>query len=130
MRVLVVDDDESIRAVLVEALADEGHDVAQAASGAQALTLLQTSNGNGRPDLIVLDLLMPGVDGWDFTAAYRALPPPHAPLLLLTAAVVGPEGTVAGRPLPPAAGTLAKPFTLDDLLALVQRHAGSAPRAS
>ena len=123
VRVLVVDDDDSTRGVLVEALADEGYVVMPAADGAAALALLEA----WRPDLILLDLLMPGMDGWAFTEAYQQIAPPHAPLVLLTAGTVGLEETVAGRPVPAAAGVLPKPFILDDLLALVQRHAQSAP---
>ena len=114
---LVVDDDESIRAVLAQALTDEGCEVVQAADDADALALLAT----WPPDLILLDLLMPRLDGWDFLAVAQQ----RAPVILLTAAQVTPDGTVAGRPLPPAAGVLVKPFTLDDLFAVVQ--AAGAP---
>ena len=109
MRVLVVDDDESIRAVLAETLGDEGHEVAQAADGADALALV----GTWPPDLILLDLLMPRMDGWDFLAVAHQ----RAPVILLTATQVTPDGTVAGRPLPPVAGVLPKPFNISDLLA-------------
>jgi DNA-binding response OmpR family regulator len=71
---------------------------------------------------VLLDLWLPGADGGAVAAAYRRLPAPHAPVLLLSAvpgaaAHVGPLG---------AAGLLAKPFDLDDLLAAVRRHAGAA----
>ena len=124
VRVLVVEDEESIRAVVAEALVDEGYEVAQAAHGAEGLALLA---GGWQPDLILLDLLMPVMDGWAFADAYRQLPPPHAPLVLFTASSLAPEGTSVGQLLPPAAATLAKPFTLDELLAVVQ-VIGGAPR--
>ena len=117
--VLVVDDDESTRFVVAEALGDDGYEVVQAADGIGALALL----ADWRPDLIVLDLLMPEMDGWAFTAAYQQMAPPHAPVLLLTVVTVYTAGGVAGRPLPPAAGTLAKPFDLEALLALVRQFA-------
>ncbi len=59
MRVLVVDNDESIRTVVAEALRDEGYQVAQAADGGAALALL----ADWPPDRILLDLLMLGMDG-------------------------------------------------------------------
>jgi CheY-like chemotaxis protein len=121
VRVLVVEDEENIRAVVAETLVDEGYEVEQAAHGADALALLA---GGRPPDLILLDLLMPVMDGWAFAAAYRQLPPPHAPLVLFTASSLGPEGTSAGRPLPESAATLAKPFDLDELLALIGPYAG------
>ncbi len=121
MRVLVVEDEENIRAVVVEALVDEGYEVAQAAHGADALALLA---GGWQPDLILLDLLMPVMDGWAFADLYRQLPPPHAPLVLFTASSLGPEGTSAGRPLPASVATLPKPFDLDELLSLIRTYAG------
>ncbi len=119
MRVLVVDDDAGNRGLLADVLADDGHEVAQAADGAAALALLA---GGWQPDVILLDLLMPEMDGWDFLAAYQH----RAPVILLTAATAGPEGTIFGRPLPPAAGVLVKPFPLNDLFAAVR--AAGAPR--
>jgi CheY-like chemotaxis protein len=118
VRVLVVDDDAGNRGLLADVLADDGHEVAQAADGAAALALLP----DWQPDVILLDLLMPEMDGWDFLAAYQH----RAPVILLTAAAVGPEGTIFGRPLPPVAGVLVKPFPLNDLFAAVR--AAGAPR--
>ncbi len=125
VRILVVDDDAVLRGVLAEALQDEGYDVVTAATGAGALALVQDEAARSRPDLIIFDLLMPEMDGWAFAAAYHQSAPPHAPLVLLTAATILADGTVLGRGLPVAAGVLPKPFNLDDLLALVQ--AAGAP---
>jgi CheY-like chemotaxis protein len=68
---------------------------------------------------------MPEMDGWAFADAYGQTPPPHAPILFLTAATIWADGTVAGRALPVGARLLPKPFALDDLLAVVQ--AAGAP---
>jgi CheY-like chemotaxis protein len=63
---LIVDDDRSIVDGLSDYLGDDGYTVFAASDGAEALALL---NGGLRPDVIVLDLLMPGMDGWDFRMA-------------------------------------------------------------
>jgi CheY-like chemotaxis protein len=60
--ILVVDDEESIRDVIGETLELEGYRVEKAADGNAALLMLRAS----RPDAIVLDLMMPGMDGWTF----------------------------------------------------------------
>jgi CheY-like chemotaxis protein len=59
-RVLVVDDDPVIRSTVAELLLDEGYRVDQAADGAEVLAVAATS----MPDAIVLDLMMPLLDGW------------------------------------------------------------------
>ena len=82
VRILVIDDDESIRDFTHTALADAGYDVVEAADGAVALDLLGTS----RPDVILLDMLMPLMDGWEFARRYHETPGPHAPLIVVTAA--------------------------------------------
>ena len=62
--IAVVDDDEDIREVVCEALHDEGYRTLGASNGQEALTLLQTSHE--QPSLILLDLMMPVMDGWEF----------------------------------------------------------------
>ena len=69
MRVLVVDDDEAIRAAVSELLRDEGYEVECAATGAQALEALQESPE--LPGVVVLDLMMPEMSGWDFLDVVR-----------------------------------------------------------
>jgi DNA-binding response OmpR family regulator len=58
-KLLVVDDDKNLRALYEQELSDEGHEVAAAGSGQEALEHLKTK----RPDLIILDISMPGMDG-------------------------------------------------------------------
>ena len=60
--VLVVDDDDSIRGVVKTVLEADGFEVVEAADGPAALLLLDAINGRG-PDLVVLDVMMPGIDG-------------------------------------------------------------------
>ena len=70
-RILVVEDDESLREALVEVLGDEGHEVRAAEHGAEALEIL---HGGLRPQLILSDLMMPVVDGEALLAACHADP--------------------------------------------------------
>ena len=110
-RILVVDDDDTIRELIVMALDDEGYETAVACHGAEALAQL----GRCPADLILLDMRMPVMDGWEFARAYRAAPGPHAPMVVLTAGRSASEAaTTIG-----AAAYLAKPFELEHLLGTV-----------
>lgn len=62
-RILVVEDDNSIRELLVELLESEGYEVASAVNGLEALKVLETQSS---PDLILIDLMMPVMDGYAF----------------------------------------------------------------
>lgn len=112
--VMVVDDDESIREALEVVLSDEGYAVQLARDGAEALRLLKGS----LPDVILLDMKMPGVDGWAFADAYRSLPDPRPPVIVLTAAPDAPRWAADIS----ADDVLAKPFDLASLLDIVARH--------
>ena len=115
--VLVVDDDEGIRDLIAMALSSVGYEVASAPDGAAALELLTTS----RPAVILLDMLMPNMDGWEFARRYAQRPGPHAPIIVLTAA-----RDAKGRAAEIKADAwLAKPFQLDALFACVKQQAGS-----
>ncbi|MCL5958095.1 MAG: response regulator [Chloroflexi bacterium] len=113
-RVLVVDDDDSIRELVSLALSDEGYDVVSAPDGAMAFDLI----AERQPNVILLDLRMPIMDGWEFLDAYRKRPGPHAPVIALTAA------REVGNTIPEigADAFLSKPFDLEDLLNLVDHH--------
>jgi CheY-like chemotaxis protein len=111
-RILVVDDDDSIRQIVQLCLSDEGYRVREAPNGAEALQVL----GNFDPELILLDLRMPVMNGWEFARRYRTLPGPHAPIVAFVAALNSKEEC---RDLETVA-ILNKPFDLDDLLAAVR----------
>ena len=87
---LVIEDDQAICGLVTQVLADEGYHVLGAADGAEALQLLQEA-GEHPPDLILLDWHLPDMSGSALAAAYRRLPPPHAPLVILTGADGGAE---------------------------------------
>jgi CheY-like chemotaxis protein len=113
-RILVVDDEEPIRTTVAEALADEGYDVLTAPDGAKALELVRAAE----PDGVVLDLMMPVLDGWGFLQACRQERLcASTPVLVLSAyrklADAVPAEVRVDR-------VLAKPFELDVLLEAVQ----------
>jgi two-component system response regulator MprA len=111
MRVLVVDDDASLREALRRALSLEGYEVELAADGMEALGFFREERPP--PDAVVLDVLMPTLDGWETCRAIRLRS--SVPVLMLTArdAVEDKvEGLDAG-----ADDYLAKPFALSELFA-------------
>ena len=112
-QILVVDDDESTRDFLDMVLTDNGYDVVQATDGAHALVLLESL----QPDLIVLDMRMPAMDGWHFAAAYRQRPGPRAPIIVTTAGIDGPAYAAQIE----ADAYLDKPFAMSQLLTCVAR---------
>jgi DNA-binding response OmpR family regulator len=81
-RVLVIDDDSDIRQVIAYTLADEGFEVDEAADGEAALESVRQQH----PDIILLDMKMPGMDGWEFAKLYRKLYAQQAPIIVVTAA--------------------------------------------
>jgi DNA-binding response OmpR family regulator len=112
-RILIVDDDAAIRESLRDALADEGYDVIVAADGRQALAQMSP-----RPALILVDLMMPELDGWELIDELRRT----APLADIPVCVLSAIATHA----PPKTGAvLRKPVNLDELLATVERLLGS-----
>jgi CheY-like chemotaxis protein len=110
--VLVVDDDPGIQELLVALLEDEGYSVVVAGDGLEALDALAAA----RPDIIVLDMMMPRMDGYGFAQERRrrALHP-DVPVLLLTADSHSKQKAVETG----AQGSLAKPFSLTALVGLV-----------
>jgi CheY-like chemotaxis protein len=87
--ILVIEDDPDVRAALAELLASEGYEVAATADGGEALDTLR---GGLRPSVIVLDLMMPRVDGWDFRRAQLEDPEfATVPVVLVTAAGFSPD---------------------------------------
>ena len=78
-RILVVDDDPTVREVVLSYLRAEQYEVADAADGEAALSMI----GHERPDLVVLDVMLPGVDGLEVCRRVRATS--DLPIILLTA---------------------------------------------
>ena len=113
--VLVVDDDPGIRGVLADVLEDEGLAVAEAGNGEEALELAAAHT----PALILLDMRMPVMNGWQFASAYRATPGPHAPIVVMTAAQDAKRWCEEIR----GDGYLAKPFDFDLLVREITRLA-------
>lgn len=112
--VLVVDDDPYILEFVELVLSDEGYQVETALNGQRALDLVQRSS----VDLILLDMRMPVMDGWEFAAALAG-EPIRVPVIVMTAAADAERR----RAEIGAQACLAKPFELDDLIATVQRFA-------
>ena len=115
-RILVIDDDEHVRALLRTVLTDEGYEVLSASDGAEAIEHVRRRP----PDLILLDLMMPRVSGWSFTEQYARMPGPHAPIIVITAA----SSSVLRFPDQGVQRVVPKPFSVDALLAHVRRTLG------
>jgi two-component system response regulator MprA len=116
--VLIVEDDLDIREMLQSLLRDEGYEVAIAGNGQEALQQM-TALGARRPSLILLDLMMPVMDGHAFLDAIQArFEFKNIPVLMLTAAQTTRRSEVAGY--------LKKPLDLSELLGAVERLAKSS----
>jgi CheY-like chemotaxis protein len=114
--ILVVDDDFDFRESLGYVLADSGYKVVSAADGQEALSRLRTGP---LPCLILLDLMMPGMNGWQFRTEQKQDESLRSiPVLVLSGDAKAEE---EARSLD-VAGCLKKPVPLDDLLDLIQRY--------
>jgi CheY-like chemotaxis protein len=117
--VLVIEDDPDMRGLLVLMLEEQGHIVRSAANGRAGLDAAHAV----RPDVILLDMKMPVMDGWEFARRYRAGGGAPSPIVVMTA---------AEDPRKPAqdigaAGWLGKPVELEDLFDTVRRVAEQPP---
>lgn len=114
-KVLVIEDEDSLREVIEVLVSIEGCEVRSAADGSTALDIL----GDWQPDLILLDLYMPGMSGREFVQSYRVGPGPFAPIIVLSGSNESPQDLADMG----CAGWLPKPFNVDDLLAVVAQYA-------
>lgn len=110
--ILVVDDSKMILETTSQLLAEEGYHVRTAANGREALNRVEEQ----MPDVILLDLMMPLMDGWEFAARLKAMPGGGEPRILLLSAVRGLELEAEGAS---ADDCLGKPYSVDDLLTKV-----------
>jgi DNA-binding response OmpR family regulator len=116
-RILVVDDDDSIRELVAEILRDEGYDIVQARNGAAALQAVDESPAF---DAVVLDMRMPLIDGWQFAATLEQRGS-TIPIVVMTAA----QNARLWAEEIGAAGYIAKPFGIDELLETVRNVSGA-----
>ena len=117
--VLIIEDDADIRESVEQVLSMEGYTVYSAGNGKEAMTLLQRIP---HPPLILLDLMMPVMNGWEFLQAQRAHPQfAHLPVIIVSAL---PEGRalVPATGLIQAEGLLRKPLDVDSLLRVVEQY--------
>ncbi len=114
-RVLVVEDEEAVGEILADVLADAGYEVRRARNGLEGLRLI----GAWLPQVIILDLMMPMMDGFTFRAEQRRLGGREAavPVIVLSGAR---EMRARTRELQ-AVEAISKPFDLDDVVAAVER---------
>ena len=120
-RILIADDDPLLRSLLVHRLSADGHDVLVAGDGAQALASIVEQ----KPDLIVLDALMPIMDGFEVLRRLKAGRLSSAPIIMLTA--LKREQDIVGALQLGAADYLVKPFIPDELSQRVRRLLLAAP---
>ncbi len=112
LRLLVVEDDDMIREALTELLRDEGALVTAAANGREALQALRSSSGT---DLILLDLMMPVMDGWEFRVDQRADPQlAPIPLIAMSADMSAKARAIA------ADAYLRKPLDFNELVGRIR----------
>lgn len=117
-QILVVEDDVDSRCALINVLEDEGYTVAAVSSGREALHYLETAPA---PGLILLDLLMPGMDGWEFR---------HSQKQVVRLARIPVISISAAGKLLDADMALRKPLDIDELLRAVKRYVTSTERSS
>jgi CheY-like chemotaxis protein len=110
--ILVVDDDDDTRMSVAELLEQEGYQVARASHGEEAEAYLRHRQ---RPDCIVLDLMMPVMDGWTFASRLEQMGVPPIPIVVITAAE-----PYWGYPVPPA-HVVRKPIRPESFLAMIRK---------
>jgi CheY-like chemotaxis protein len=112
--VLVVDDDRDVCTIIQDVLESEGCRVTVAHNGVEALKVLDQH----KPDLILLDLMMPVMDGWEVLAQLQ-----RQPLWQDIPVVVVSANLRSRRPAKPAVAALPKPFDITELTQVVERYA-------
>jgi two-component system alkaline phosphatase synthesis response regulator PhoP len=124
-KILVVDDDRGVRTFVIHMLEHEGYRVVIAADGEEALEKVETE----RPDLVVLDIMLPGKNGYQVCRSIKSGSGPHPPppILMLSAKDQPSDRYWATRV--GADGYLTKPFDPSDLLDAVQTLLGATQPA-
>jgi len=118
--ILIVDDDDDVRNTLGELLADEGYTVLTAVHGLDALAKLRR-DGQPKPCLILLDLMMPVMTGAEFYAEQQR--DPH--LAPIPVVVISADGNVRQKAAACGGAYLAKPLRIETVLDAIERHCNS-----
>lgn len=120
-RVLVVEDDETLRETIADLMVDDGHEVRNAVDGVDALT----KSEGWQPDLVILDVMLPRMDAFEFRERQLAADQRPPKVLLVSAAPDLPAAAARLR----ADAWLPKPFSVDAMIAAVDEllGRGSAP---
>jgi CheY-like chemotaxis protein len=115
-RVLIVEDDAGIRDTLAQVLEFEGYDVGAAADGKKALASARLQH----PDIILLDLMMPIMDGWQFRAAQKE-DPTICDIPVVVVSALGSRRDID------AVAFIPKPFRVEQVLEAVERFGAQRP---
>jgi len=121
-RVLVVDDEQSNRQMVVTCLREQGHTVEGVSNGEVALSHLETGDWN----LLITDMHMPIMDGVELISQCRELHPGLPVIAISGGNFAGDTGRLADAGLMGAIETISKPYDVDDLVAAVDRALGAA----
>ena len=114
--ILVVDDDQDLLDLLAFVLSSEGYDVRTASDGLEALNVVEDK----MPNLILLDMRMPVMDGWEFASAFHTRFDDGVPIVVVTAA----ENAEKRAEEIGASGWISKPFDVGLLIVLVREQLG------
>ena len=117
-RILIADDAEAIRDVLRDALVDEGYDISEASSGDEVLAAFNGGESPS-PDLVLMDVRMPGKDGLEVLRALRATRQDELPIIVMTA--FGSASTAIEAMKLGAFDYIAKPFDMQEVALAVER---------
>ncbi|HRE89965.1 MAG TPA: response regulator [Myxococcota bacterium] len=121
LRICYVDDDVELTRMVSQALADEGWEILTANDGESGLELILSE----QPDLILLDVMMPGLTGWEICKYIRTKPDwANTPILMLTG--IGERMNAMTAPLYGADAHLDKPFDIDELIETVRQLGAQA----
>ena len=131
--VLLVDDDEPtnfLYKIIVEhsncadhiQISQNGNDALSYLSS--AITEGETSSGNPFPDLVLLDINMPRMDGWEFIDKYAQLPKNHTaqPVIIMVSTTLNPDDELRAKKIPSIAGFMHKPLTEEMLQFLLAKY--------
>ena len=122
-RILIIEDSPAIRLLLIRRLEMAGHEVVEAEGGREALDLLASATLAGKPDLILLDAMMPNMSGSDVLASIRETDP-RIPVLAVSAL----SGLSTAEEWQSADGHMEQPIDFDDLPARVEALTSGRPR--